>query len=101
LCPIIADVLHEGLQGLSQYHPQTTGTETIDGKLCLVVEYTVQGLSTKAWIWQEYGFPLKVVTETAQGTTMVEYKNIDFSGIPDSEFQLPPGVQIMDMPAQP
>jgi len=91
----------DGLQELSQYHPQTTGTETIDGKLCLVVEYTVQGLSTKAWIWQEYGFPLKVVTETAQGTTTVEYKNIDFSDIPDSEFQLPPGVQIMDMPAQP
>lgn len=87
-------------QAIGQYHPQTTGTETIDGKVCLVVEYTVQGASTKMWIWQEYGFPLKVVTETAQGTATIEYKNIEFTDIPDSEFQLPPGVQIMDLPNQ-
>jgi outer membrane lipoprotein-sorting protein len=88
-------------QAISQYHPQITGTETIDGKVCLVVEYSVQGTSTKMWIWQEYGFPLKVVTETDQGTTTIEYKNIEFTDIPDSEFQLPPGVEIMDFPSQP
>jgi outer membrane lipoprotein-sorting protein len=87
-------------QAISQYHPQITGTETIDGKVCLVVEYSVQGTSTKMWIWQEYGFPLKVVTETDQGTTTIEYKNIEFTDIPDSEFQLPPGVEIMDFPSQ-
>jgi len=87
-------------QAIGQYQPLTTGTETIDGKVCLVVEYTVEDSSTKMWIWQEYGFPLKTVTETAQGTVTVEYKNIEFTDIPDSEFELPAGVQIMDMPSQ-
>jgi outer membrane lipoprotein-sorting protein len=88
----------EETMAISQYHPQNLGTETIDGKVCLVVEYTVQGASTTMWIWEEHGFPIKVVTVTDQGTTTIEYKNIQFTDIPDSEFELPPGVQIMDMP---
>ncbi|MBN1862217.1 MAG: DUF4412 domain-containing protein [Dehalococcoidales bacterium] len=84
---------------INQYHPETLGTETVDGKVCLVVEYTVQGASTKMWIWQEHGFPIKVVTVSDQGTTTIEYKNIEFTSIPDSEFELPPGVEIMDFPS--
>ena len=38
-------------QAINQYHPQTVGTETIDGKVCLVIEYSVQGANTKMWIW--------------------------------------------------
>jgi len=83
-------------QNINQYNPQNVGTETIDGKVCMVVEYTVQDVSVTTWIWKEYGFPIKVVSVTAQGTTTIEYKNIDFTNIPDSEFQLPAGVQIMD-----
>ena len=87
-------------QNISQYSPQNVGTETIDGKVCMVVEYMVQDTSITTWIWKEYGFPLKVVSLTAQGTTTIEYKNIDFTNIPDSEFQLPAGVQITDLPSQ-
>ena len=83
---------------ISQYHPRNLGTETIDGKVCMVVEYTVQDVNTKMWIWEEHGFPIKVVTVTDQGTTTIEYKNIQFTSIPDSEFQLPLGVEIMDLP---
>ena len=87
-------------QSISQYNPTSTGVETIDGKVCLIVEYNVNGASTKAWIWQEHGFPIKVVATTTQGTTTIEYKNIEFIDISDSEFQLPAGVQIMDIPTQ-
>ena len=87
-------------QNINQYNPQNVGTETIDGKVCMVVEYAVQDVSITTWIWKEYGFPIKVVSVTAQGTTTIEYKNIDFTNIPDSEFQLPAGVQIMDLPSQ-
>ena len=87
-------------QNINQYNPQNASTETIDGKVCMVVEYTVQDVSITTWIWKEYGFPIKVVSVTAQGTTTIEYKNIDFANIPDSEFQLPAGVQIMDLPSQ-
>jgi len=88
------------VQSLSQYNPTIIGTETIDGKLCTVVEYSVSGMSVKTWLWQEKGFPLKVVSETNDGTVTVEYRNIEFTDIPDSEFELPAGVQIMDMPSQ-
>lgn len=83
---------------ISHYQPRNLGTETIDGKVCMVVEYTVQDVNTKMWIWEEHGFPIKVVTVTDQGTTTIEYKNIQFTSIPDSEFQLPLGVEIMDLP---
>ena len=87
-------------QNINQYNPQNAGTETIDGKVCMVVEYAVQDVSITTWIWKEYGFPIKVVSVTDQGTTTIEYKDIDFTNIPDSEFQLPDGVQIMDLPSQ-
>lgn len=87
-------------QNINQYNPQNAGTETIDGKVCMVVEYAVQDVSITTWIWKEYGFPIKVVSVTDQGTTTIKYKDIDFTNIPDSEFQLPDGVQIMDLPSQ-
>jgi len=78
------------------YNPTVVGTETIDGKVCLVVEYTAEGATTKAWIWEEHGFPIRVEATTSEGTTIVEYKNIEFVDIPDSEFELPEGVQIIE-----
>jgi len=88
------------VQSIDQYNPTAIGTETIDGKLCTIVEYSVSGMSVKMWLWQEKGFPLKVITNTSDGTTIVEYKNIEFIDISDSQFEIPNGVQIMDMPSQ-
>jgi cytoskeletal protein RodZ len=66
-------------------------TETIDGKVCAVVEFTSGQVSGRMWIWQEKGLPIRV---EAGGIT-VEYKNLDFADIPDSMFELPAGVTIM------
>jgi len=83
---------------LEGYNPVLIGTETLDGKVCLVVEYTVQGVKTKAWIWKDKGFPIRMETATTQGTMVMEFKNIEFVDIPDSIFELPAGVQIVQMP---
>jgi outer membrane lipoprotein-sorting protein len=80
---------------IQNYNPTVVGTETIDGKVCLVVEYTAGGAATKAWIWEEHGFPIRVEVTTSEGTTTVEYKNIGFVDILDSKFELPAGVQII------
>jgi outer membrane lipoprotein-sorting protein len=85
-------------KSVSDYNPTIVGTETIDGKVCTVVQYTVQGQTAKMWLWQDYGFPIRVEATTAQGTTVIEYKNIQFVDIPDSMFTLPDGVQITQMP---
>ena len=90
----------EEAQSVADYNPTVVGTETIDGKVCLVVEYTVEGAATKMWIWEEHAFPIRVEVTTAEGKTIVEYKNIAFVDIPDSEFELPAGVQIIEMPGQ-
>lgn len=71
------------------------GTETVDGKSCLVVQWTDEGMTSKTWIWKDRGFPIKMEITTSEGTTTIEYKNIQFVNISDSEFELPAGVQII------
>ena len=85
-------------QSITNYNPTIIGTETLDGKVCLVVEYTADGVTTKMWIWKENGFPIRIETTTGEGKTVIELKNIDFSDIPDSEFELPQGVEIVEIP---
>lgn len=83
-------------QSISAYSPTVIGTQTLDGKECLVVEYSASGATVKTWIWKEHGFPIRVETTTAGGTAIVEYKNIEFGDIPDSMFEIPAGVQIIN-----
>ncbi len=88
----------EEAQSIPDYNPTIIGTETMDGKVCLVVEYTIEGQTTKMWIWKDKGFPIRVEMTTAEGKIIMEYKNIDFTDIPDSMFELPEGVDIIDIP---
>jgi outer membrane lipoprotein-sorting protein len=81
--------------GILDYNPEMQGTETLDGKDCIVITMDVPGTgSMKYWIWAQYGFPLRMETTTSQGTTIIEFKNIDFSDILDSMFKIPDGVTV-------
>lgn len=95
----VGDSPAEQSESILQYNPVTVGTENLSGKRCLVVEYTDRTGTVKSWIWTKYGFPIKVETTTAQGTTVVELKNINFGSISDSMFELPAGVQSMQIPS--
>lgn len=88
-------------KSVMDYQPVVIGTETLDGKICLVVQYTFKEGTTKMWIWTNYGLPIRSETTTAAGKMVIEYQNIDFSDIPDSMFQLPAGVQITSLPSNP
>ncbi|MDD5626058.1 MAG: DUF4412 domain-containing protein [Patescibacteria group bacterium] len=83
---------------IEEYKPKTIGTETIDGKICSIVEYNAQGENTKSWIWKEKGLPIKIEMTAPEGKTTMEYKNIEFVDIPDNMFELPAGVKITEMP---
>jgi len=50
------------------------------------------------WIWKEKGFPIRIEMTSIEGTFIIEYKNIEFTDVPDSMFELPEGVQIVDIP---
>lgn len=84
---------------IMDYDPVTVGTEILDGKNCLVIEYTAETGKTKMWMWTKYGIPIQTEITTAQGTTVAEIKNIDFGSISDSMFELPAGVQPMQIPS--
>jgi outer membrane lipoprotein-sorting protein len=85
----------ESVKEIEKYKPTIVGTEKIDGKDCLVVEYNTEGTNIKSWIWKEKGFPLKMEMATTTGKTVIEYKNVEFVDIPDSMFELPAGVNII------
>lgn len=88
----------EQSESVVKYNPVTVGTEILDGKNCLVIEYTTETEKVKMWLWKEYGLPIRTESTTAKGTSIVELKNIGFGDIPDSMFELPAGVQIIEMP---
>jgi outer membrane lipoprotein-sorting protein len=74
-----------------------TSREIFDNKECLVYETNYEGGQGKIWIWEEGGMPLRVETTSGTETIIVEFLNFTIGNIDDSMFQLPAGVQIMDM----
>jgi len=87
------------VENAEQIIPVKVGTETVDGKLCDVYQWTFEGSSMKQWIWKEKSFPIRAEATTSSGTTVIEYKNIVFGPLADSLFQLPAGVQIQSFPS--
>ena len=75
---------------IDQYQPTVIGSEILDGEDCLVFEWTAEGVSTKWWVSKDDGFPRRVEITSPQGTTTMEFSNIEFGDIPDSEFEFPP-----------
>ncbi len=74
--------------------PKIVGTETVDGKAALVVEFAPPHLSQipgqiswKAWIWKEHPFLARIDLTVAERTAISEVKNIEFADIPDSIFE--------------
>lgn len=89
-------------QYLQQQHAERTGSETLDGRACDIYRFSdpEAGGTTTVWVWKEKMFPIRFETETADGTTLVELSNVQLgAAIQDEAFQLPAGVQVMDMGA--
>jgi outer membrane lipoprotein-sorting protein len=86
-----------------QIHPTYLGTDTVNGNLCDVWQWTrVTAAGTwtiKLWLWKDKLFPVKIEATTSTGTTTVEYQNIVFGTLSDSLFVLPAGVQVMQFPS--
>ncbi|MDD4606737.1 MAG: hypothetical protein PHS07_00135 [Patescibacteria group bacterium] len=75
-----------------------TGKEIIDDKKCLVIECQQPEQKITMWLWEKYGLTLKSIMESNDMSSTYEVKNISFDDIDDSLFELPVGVQMMDMP---
>ena len=75
---------------IEQYQPTIIGSEILNGEDCLVFEWTAEGVTTKWWVSKADGFPRRIEITMPEGTTTIEYSNIEFVDIPDSEFEFPP-----------
>ena len=84
-----------------QIMPVKVGTETIDGKLCDVYQWTFEGSSMKQWVWKEKSFPIRAEATTSGGTMIMEYQNIVFGPLSNSLFQIPSSVQMQPYPCYP
>jgi len=93
----VEDSVIDETEGITAQNPVTVGTETLDGKVCLVIEYSGDGVTTRAWIWKEKGLPVQMTMNTPQGDSTIKYQNYDFGAIDDSVFSIPEGVEIVDM----
>ena len=89
-------------QYLQQQHAERIGSETIDGHACDIYRFADPdaGGTTTAWVWKEKMFPIRFEIEGTDGKMLVELSNLQLgANIPDAAFQLPAGVQVMDMGA--
>ncbi|OGW75674.1 MAG: hypothetical protein A2Z72_03085 [Omnitrophica bacterium RBG_13_46_9] len=77
------------------------GTEDINGYLCDKYEYIYhdksQGTMTQ-WFSKKLNYPIKMISNSPYGETVIEYKNITEGGISDSLFEIPAGYQKMVIP---
>jgi outer membrane lipoprotein-sorting protein len=72
------------------------GTETYDGNMTTVIQYTPHQIENstiiKMWIWNEKGIPLKAQVTTKKEETIMmmeyQYRNYSFSDIPESTFNV-------------
>lgn len=90
------------LSYLKQQNAQQLGTETVNGLPCEVYQFAdaSSGAMTKVWVWQGKQFPVKMEQDTPQGRVTAEFSNIQLGAmIPDAAFELPDGLQVMDMGA--
>ncbi len=81
------------IEDIDKYKPIIVGTEKIDNKLCDVFEYTDEDGKTKVWMWKKHNFPIRIKSNTM----IIDYKNIRFGNIDDNVFELPAGVEIIDL----
>ena len=89
------------MDDVDQIIPVKVGTETIDGKLCDVYQWTFDSSSMKEWIWKEKSFPIRMEATTSGGTMIQEYENIVFGTLSNSLFQIPSSVQMKPYPCYP
>ncbi|MBN1370008.1 MAG: outer membrane lipoprotein carrier protein LolA [Dehalococcoidaceae bacterium] len=91
------DSVLDETEDITAHNPVIVGTETLDGKVCMVIEYSDTNISYKAWIWKDKGLPVQMIMTTPQGNSTIRYQNYDFGAIDDSVFTIPEGVEIVDM----
>ena len=94
----IQSSIKEQAESLLDYNPVVIGSAMVEGKDCLIIQYTQEEHDIKMWIWKDYGLPIKSEIVGEEGLIIFQIKNIELVDIPDSVFELPPGVPVTEIP---
>ncbi len=94
-------VEHAGsyMQYLNELKAERIGAAMIDGLPCEIYVFTepASQMLVTAWVWAAMQFPIRMEYNGNKGKMLVEIHNLQLgNAIPDSAFQLPAGVQVMD-----
>src|SRR3989338_2368358 len=87
---------------LNEHNATLIGSETVNGYACDVYTFVdpTNRAGTTVWVWKEKQFPVKLEQQTPEGTMLLELTNIQLDAhVPDRAFELPSGVQLMDLNA--
>jgi outer membrane lipoprotein-sorting protein len=77
-----------------KYQPFVLGSEILEEKDCLVLEYEREYDEIKMWLWKEHGIPVKIEITREDGEKVeLLIENINFDDFPDDFFELPMEVQ--------
>jgi hypothetical protein len=98
MASFVGSSLQEQSAELMNFNPVIIGRESLDGRSCLVIEYEVHEVTTRTWIWESYGLPLKTEAIGPEATMIALVESIDLSPLDDSLFELPAGVEIVNAP---
>lgn len=79
------------------------GKEDVNGEPCYVVQTKniIGQYEMKMWIHRKYGIMMKMEAEAPEGKMLVEVKNLKVGDVPESEFEIPSDIKIMEMPVMP
>jgi outer membrane lipoprotein-sorting protein len=75
----------------------TIGSERVDDVDCWVISSTVEGTTGKVWVGKQDGLPRQAEAEGG----VIKYQYSRMNEVPNSEFELPPGVEVKEMPQMP
>lgn len=81
---------------------KVTGTETVNGMQCKVIEITADNTKViKEWISIELGLPVKIEQEIDGKKTVIDFKNykVGSGTVSDDIFKLPSDVNVIDLNA--
>lgn len=73
------------------------GNEDYDGYSCVIVEQEEEGAVTRMWMRKDIGMPVKMESTHEGETVTMEFKNIELGQQPDDLFEIPAGVQVVQM----
>lgn len=82
---------------------QIIGSEDVNGEPCylIVTKDSVQGYEMKMWIHKKYGIVMKMEADSPDGKMNLVVRNLKVGDVPDSLFDIPNDIVMMEMPVLP